>query len=146
MLFVECKTKRWLNGPKHTPLLLWWLYDYGSANLNKQNRLTWFCIPTILHCFQKLAKTNFLLMDFLKTCQSILHRHATFLTFGFITTTLHDVLKKADINVAMAYSLHGHISYIPEVNFKRPIRKKRKRIRKRSKICCRNWMGWFFLF
>ena len=77
-------------------------------------------------------------MDFLKTCQSILHRNATFLTFGFITTTLHDVLKKTDINIAMAYSLYGHISYIPEVNFKRPIRKKGKELENEVKLCCRN--------
>ena len=56
-----------------------------------------------------------------------MHRNATFLTFGFIITTLHDVLKKTDINVATPYSLHDNISYIPEVNFKRPIRKKKEK-------------------
>ena len=33
----KCKTKGWWNGPKHTSLLLWWIYDYKSANLNKKN-------------------------------------------------------------------------------------------------------------
>ena len=32
----KCKTKGWWNGPKHTSLLLWWIYDYKSANLNKK--------------------------------------------------------------------------------------------------------------
>ena len=32
----KCKTKGWWNGPKHTSLSLWWIYDYKSANLNKK--------------------------------------------------------------------------------------------------------------
>ena len=32
----KCKTTGWWNGPKHTSLLLWWIYDYKSANLNKK--------------------------------------------------------------------------------------------------------------
>ena len=43
---------------------------------------------------QILVKTYYLLLDFLKACQSVLIRKKRFLTFSFITTTLLDILDK----------------------------------------------------
>ena len=45
---------------------------------------------------------------------------------------------------SMAHSMHGHISYVVEVNFKRPIRE--KRIRKRSKVVLKKLNGLTFFF
>ena len=42
------KEKELWNESKHTPLLLWWIYDYESANLN---------IPITPYCFHRLVKT-----------------------------------------------------------------------------------------
>ena len=46
------------------------------------------------HYIQRLVKNYYLLLDFLKACQSVLIRNIGFFTFSFITTTLHDVLNK----------------------------------------------------
>ena len=62
--------------------------------LNKQNMLAQFCNPSISHCFQRLVKTYFLLLDLLKACQIVLVEKIRFLTFSFRNTTLHDVLIK----------------------------------------------------
>ena len=61
--YVECKTKGWWNRPKHTPLFLWWICDYKSANM----------LP-----LKRLVKTYYLLLDFLKACQSVLIRKVKF--------------------------------------------------------------------
>lgn len=45
------------------------------------------------------------------------------------------------MGIPMTYTIHAHISYILEANSKRPIREKKNRISKRSKLCWRNWMG-----
>ena len=58
-----------------------------------KNMLARFWIPSISHSSQRLVKTCFLL-DYSKACQIILIRNMRFLTFSFMTTTLHDVLKK----------------------------------------------------
>ena len=62
-----------------------------------------FCIPVMSHCFQRILKTQYLLLHFLKACQSAL----TFLTYNFITTTiLINVLGKTEINIAHLIILH----------------------------------------
>ena len=40
-----------------------------------------------------------------------------------------------EIRLIMAYSIHGHISYILEANSKKPIKKKRKEIGNNVKLC-----------
>ena len=53
-----------------------------------------FCIITISHCFGRLSKAYYLLLDVLKACQSVLIGKVRSLTFISITTTLLDVLGK----------------------------------------------------
>ena len=55
--------------------------------------LAWFSTPNMSPCFQRLIKTYYLLLAFLKTCQSVLIRNIRFLAFSFITTTVDDVHK-----------------------------------------------------
>ena len=51
------------------------------------------------HCFQRLSKTYYLLLDYIQAFQSVLIKNIRFLTFSFITTTLQDVLDKTNIKV-----------------------------------------------
>ena len=87
-LYVKCKTKRLWNEPKFCLTLLWSLYAYESANLNRWNRLVWkhflslsitFSVPSISHCFPGLGKACSMLLDCLKVCQSVLIRNIRFL-------------------------------------------------------------------
>ena len=59
--------------------------------------------PTMSHCFQRLVKTYYLLLDFLKASQNILIRNIRFLTFSFITTTLLDVLDKRKYSLTIKF-------------------------------------------
>ena len=59
--------------------------------------------PTMSHCFQRLVKTYYLLLDFLKAAQNILIRNIRFLTFSFITTTLLDVLDKRKYSLTIKF-------------------------------------------
>ena len=81
---VECKTKRWQNGQKHIPMLLWSLWDYESANLNKYRMPTWkpfrsllitLSLQSVSHDIQRLFKTDLLLLDILSTCQKVLNEN-----------------------------------------------------------------------
>ena len=76
---MEYEAKGWWNGPKHTPLLLWWICDPA----------------VILHPYhvtlQMFAKIYYLLLDFLKACQSILIKKKLLVSFP---TTLLDILDK----------------------------------------------------
>lgn len=54
-LYVECETKGWQNGLKHSSLLLGSLCDFELANLNKT--CSDFALLLKSHCFQRLAKT-----------------------------------------------------------------------------------------
>ena len=64
----------------------------------------WFCIPTMSHYFQRLVKSYYLLLDFLKACQNVLIRKIRSLTFSFISTTLLDVLDKNKYEHNISYS------------------------------------------
>ena len=59
--------------------------------------------PTLSHCFQRLVKTYYLLLDFLKASQNILIRNIRFLTFSFITTTLLNVLDKRKYSLTIKF-------------------------------------------
>ena len=51
--------------------------------------------PTInITLFPKTCENLYLPLDCLKACQSVLTGNVRFLTFSFITTTLHDILNK----------------------------------------------------
>ena len=45
----------------------------------------------------------------------------------FNKTSDHITCNRVAIHLVMAYSIHGHISYILETNYKRPIRGKDKK-------------------
>ena len=56
------------------------------------------------HYFQRLVKSYYLLLDFLKACQDVLIRKIRSLTFSFISTTLLDVLDKNKYEHNISYS------------------------------------------
>lgn len=84
-----------MNRPKHIPLFLWWLCDYELPNLNNKTCCCDFASLKMSNSFQRLVKNYNLLLHFLKAWQSLLIRNIKFLTFSFVTNTLHDVLDKA---------------------------------------------------
>ena len=83
-----------MNRSKHTPLFLWWLCDYELLNLNNKTCCCDFASLKLSHYIQRLVKNYNLLLYFLKAWQSLLIRNIKFLTFSFVTKTLHDVLDK----------------------------------------------------
>lgn len=82
------------------------------------NMMTQFGIPTISNCFQKLAKTCYLLLDFFKTCQSVSIRNINFLNFNFITTILPDILDKNRYQNNTSWSRYLSVDHWPRLSWK----------------------------
>ena len=53
-----------------------------------------FATLKMSHCFQRLVKNYYLVLDFFMPLQNVLIRNIRFLTLSLITTTLYDVLNK----------------------------------------------------
>ena len=54
----------------------------------------------VSHCFERLIKTYYLLLDYFKACHSVFTGNIRFLTFSllFLTTALYYVIKKKEIS------------------------------------------------
>ena len=67
ILFVEYKEKddEWIKAHSSVFMVTMWL----RISKLKENMLAWFCIPTMSHCFQRVVKTDYLLLDSLKDWQ-----------------------------------------------------------------------------
>ena len=63
-------------------------------------------LPLILHCFETLVKTCYLLLNLLKAYQFVLIENIRFLRFSFITSTLRDVLYKNRYQHNISQSTH----------------------------------------
>ena len=72
--------------------------------------LAWLSIPNMSHCFERIVKTYYSLLDFLKACQCVLIRNIRLLTFSFITTTVPDVHKNR-YQHNISYSTYHSVGY-----------------------------------
>ena len=79
-----------------------YVHSVATDQQNLMNKTRWrdFVSLAISHCFQRLFRTYYLLLHYLNVCQSsLIGNNIRFLTFSFITATLHIPLDKTDINI-----------------------------------------------